>query len=64
MTAPAGTRLTIRSISGNATVKGINGDVSVDVVSGGIHITDAGNVSSATAISGDVRSRTRTSTAR
>ncbi len=55
VTAPAGTRLTVRSISGNATVKGITGDVSVDVVSGGIRITDAGNVSSATAISGDVQ---------
>jgi DUF4097 and DUF4098 domain-containing protein YvlB len=55
VTAPAGTRLTVRSVSGNATVKGITGDVSVDVVSGGIRITDAGNVSSVTAISGDVQ---------
>lgn len=54
VTAPAGTRLTVRSISGNATVKGITGDVSVDVVSGEIRITD-GNVSSATTISGDVQ---------
>ena len=54
VTAPAGTRLTIRSISGDASVKGITGDVSVDVVSGAIRITDAGNVSSATTISGNV----------
>lgn len=55
VTAPAGTRLTIKSVSGNATVKGINGEVSVDVVSGEIRVTDAGNVSSVTAISGDVQ---------
>jgi DUF4097 and DUF4098 domain-containing protein YvlB len=54
VTAPAGTRLTVKSISGDASVKGITGDLSVDVVSGGIRITDGGNVSSATTISGDV----------
>jgi DUF4097 and DUF4098 domain-containing protein YvlB len=55
VTAPAGTRLTVRSISGNTVVKGITGDVSADVVSGGIRISDAGSVSSATTISGDVQ---------
>ncbi|HKV98544.1 MAG TPA: DUF4097 family beta strand repeat-containing protein [Vicinamibacterales bacterium] len=54
VTAPAGTRLTVRSISGNSTVKGITGDVAVDVTSGEVRITD-GNVSSVTAISGDVQ---------
>jgi len=54
VTAPAGTRLTVKSTSGDVTVKGINGEVAVDVVSGGIHITDSNNVSSATTISGDV----------
>jgi len=55
VTAPAGTRLTVRSISGNTVVKVITGDVAADVVSGGIRISDAGSVSSATTISGDVQ---------
>jgi DUF4097 and DUF4098 domain-containing protein YvlB len=53
VTAPAGTHITIKSISGEASVKGIKSDTSVDVISGGIHVTDGG-VSSATTISGDV----------
>lgn len=54
VTTPAGTRLTVKSVSGDVAVKGINGDLAVDVVSGGIHLTDTNSVSSATTISGDV----------
>lgn len=53
VTAPAGTRVSVSSTSGDVAVKGITGDVSVNVVSGGIKVAD-GNVSSATTISGDV----------
>jgi DUF4097 and DUF4098 domain-containing protein YvlB len=52
--APAGTRLTVRSVSGNVTVTGIKGDVAAEVVSGDINITSSGRVSRASSISGDV----------
>ncbi|HUL72968.1 MAG TPA: DUF4097 family beta strand repeat-containing protein [Vicinamibacterales bacterium] len=51
--APAGTHLTIRSISGDVSIKGIKTDAAVDVVSGTVKISDGG-LSSATTISGDV----------
>ncbi|MFI5178900.1 MAG: DUF4097 family beta strand repeat-containing protein, partial [Vicinamibacterales bacterium] len=53
VTAPAGTHVTVKSISGDVSVKGIKSDASIDVVSGGVKIVDGG-VSSATTISGDV----------
>ncbi len=54
VTAPAGTRVNISSVSGDVAVKGITGDVVVNVISGNIKLTDGVNVSSATTISGDV----------
>lgn len=54
VTAPAGTRLTVRSVSGDVSVTGIKGDVAVDVVSGDVNITSSGRVSKASSISGDV----------
>lgn len=61
VTAPAGTRLTVSSVSGDVSVKGITGDVAVSVISGGIKV-DHANVSSATAISGDVTATDLSST--
>lgn len=61
VTAPAGTRLTVSSVSGDVNVKGITGDVAVSVISGGIKI-DHANVSSATTISGDVTGTALSST--
>lgn len=54
VTAPAGTRVTIGSISGDADIKGIHGDLSVNVVSGEVTIADAARVALAKTISGDV----------
>lgn len=54
VTAPAGTRVNTRSVSGNITVRGITGDLSVDTISGAIRISDAGRVSQARSVSGEV----------
>lgn len=52
--APAGTRITARSVSGDVSITGIKGDVAVDVVSGNLRIASSGRVSKASSISGDV----------
>ena len=54
VTAPAGTRLVLESLSGDATIKGIRGDLQVSVTSGDITITGAGKSINAKTISGDV----------
>jgi len=54
VTAPAGTRLVIESLSGDATIKGIRGDIQTNVTSGDIVITGAGKSVAAKAISGDI----------
>ncbi len=54
VTAPAGTRLNARSVSGSITVRGITGDLTVDTISGAIRINESGRVSQARSISGDV----------
>jgi DUF4097 and DUF4098 domain-containing protein YvlB len=54
VTAPAGTRLNARSVSGNITVRGITGDLTVDTISGTIRINSGGRVSQARSVSGDV----------
>ena len=54
VTAPAGTRISSRSISGDATVDGIDGEVSVNSTSGSLKITDVARLMSATTISGNV----------
>jgi len=54
VTAPAGTRVSITSMSGDVTTKGIHGDLSVNVMSGDIHITDGTRVTLAKTLSGDV----------
>lgn len=54
VTAPAGTSLRVRSISGNVKADGITGDLSLESVSGDIGIANAGRISSAKSISGNV----------
>jgi DUF4097 and DUF4098 domain-containing protein YvlB len=54
VTAPAGTRLSIESISGNVKVTDIKGDVSANTVSGDVRISGATRVSAAKTISGMV----------
>ena len=53
VTAPAGTSVTITTLSGDVQVKDIKGDVSVDVASGDVTATNS-QVSSVKALSGDV----------
>lgn len=54
VSAPAGTRISARSLSGNVSVEGIDGEVSVDSKSGNLKITDVGRLMSATTLSGNV----------
>ena len=54
ITAPAGTRLTIDSISGTIRVSDIKGDLTLNTVSGGVRIASAGRIASAKSVSGDV----------
>ena len=54
VSAPAGTRISTRSISGSTLVEGIDGEVSVHTTSGDVKITDAARVMSATTISGEI----------
>jgi hypothetical protein len=52
--APAGTRISIESISGNVKITDIKGDVSANTVSGDVRITGAGRINAAKTISGVV----------
>ena len=52
--APAGTRMTIASISGNIRVTDIKGDLTVNTISGAVHVANAGRIASAKSVSGDV----------
>ena len=54
VTAPAATRLNARSVSGSVSVRGITGEITVDTISGGIRIDEAGRISQARSVSGDV----------
>jgi DUF4097 and DUF4098 domain-containing protein YvlB len=54
VSAPAGTRLKIASVSGDIRVRGIAGGLSATSVSGDVEVTDAGPVSRAASVSGDV----------
>jgi DUF4097 and DUF4098 domain-containing protein YvlB len=55
VTAPAGTRVSVGSISGNVSVQGITGDVSVDAISGHVTVQNAGRISQARSVSGNIR---------
>jgi hypothetical protein len=54
ITAPAGARITAKSVSGDINVSGIKGDLSIESVSGTLTIGDAGRISSAKSVSGNV----------
>ena len=54
VTAPAGTRLSVESISGTVKVTDIKGDVSANTISGDVRITGAARISAAKTISGVV----------
>ena len=54
ITAPANTRLTVKSISGNIKVSDIKGDVAAESVSGDVRIGGSGRVGTAKSVSGNV----------
>jgi DUF4097 and DUF4098 domain-containing protein YvlB len=54
ITAPAGTRLTVKSISGGIKVSDIKGEVQAESVSGDVRIGGAGRVGTAKSVSGNV----------
>jgi hypothetical protein len=54
VTAPAGTRVTLTSISGNITVTDVTGDINANTISGDVRITRAGRIGAAKTISGIV----------
>jgi DUF4097 and DUF4098 domain-containing protein YvlB len=63
VTAPAGTRISTSSVSGDVTLRNIKGDISAGSTSGDVHITGAAQVSAAKSVSGDVTILNLTSTA-
>jgi DUF4097 and DUF4098 domain-containing protein YvlB len=54
VSTPAGTRLTISSISGNVRVSDVKGDLTVNTISGGVRLANAGRIASAKSVSGSV----------
>ncbi len=54
ITAPAGTRLTVKSISGSLKVSDIKGEVSAESISGDVRIAGSGRVATAKSVSGAV----------
>jgi len=54
VSSPAGTRISIESISGNVKITDIKGDVSANTISGDVRITGAGRINAAKTISGVV----------
>lgn len=54
VTAPAGTRLSIDSISGNVKVADIKGDINANSISGDVRISGAGRIGTAKTISGTI----------
>ncbi|MEX1127094.1 MAG: DUF4097 family beta strand repeat-containing protein [Vicinamibacterales bacterium] len=54
ITAPEGTRVSAKSMSGSIRITGIKGEVSASSLSGHVGIFDASRVASATSMSGDV----------
>jgi hypothetical protein len=54
ISAPAGTRLTIGSVSGSIKVADIKGDLAAATISGAVRIANAGRIASARSVSGDV----------
>ena len=54
VTAPAGTRVTVNSVSGDVVAKGMQGQMSVKLISGDIHISSGGRLTEVRTFSGDV----------
>jgi DUF4097 and DUF4098 domain-containing protein YvlB len=54
VTAPAGTRVSASSVSGDVTIRSIKGDISAGSVSGDVSIANAAHVSTAKSVSGNV----------
>ena len=54
VSAPAGTRLTVNSISGSIRVSDIKGDVSANSISGTVRVANGGRIAAAKSVSGDV----------
>ncbi len=54
VTAPAGTRVTVKTLSGDVTVGAMTGDLTAHTTSGDVVITGATRVMHATTVSGDV----------
>ena len=54
LAAPAGTRLTATSVSGDVSCKDITGDVAIESVSGSVRIANGGRVAAAKSVSGNV----------
>jgi DUF4097 and DUF4098 domain-containing protein YvlB len=54
VTAPAGTRITARSISGNVSSQDLRGELALESVSGNVTVANGGRLASAKTISGNV----------
>jgi DUF4097 and DUF4098 domain-containing protein YvlB len=54
VTTPAGTRISIETISGNVKVSDIKGDINANSISGDVRISGAGRIGTAKTISGTV----------
>jgi hypothetical protein len=54
ITAPAGARITARSISGNVSARDLRGELALESTSGNVTIVNGGRVTSAKSISGNV----------
>ncbi|MEO8075059.1 MAG: DUF4097 family beta strand repeat-containing protein [Acidobacteriota bacterium] len=54
VSAPAGTRLTVSSVSGSIKVTDIKGDLTLNSVSGSVRIASAGHIATAKSVSGNV----------
>jgi DUF4097 and DUF4098 domain-containing protein YvlB len=54
VTAPANTRLSIKTIAGAVSTKGIKGDQTIDVVSGNVNVAGGGPIATAKTIAGTV----------
>jgi DUF4097 and DUF4098 domain-containing protein YvlB len=54
VTAPAGTRVAVESISGNVRITDIKGDVTVNSISGDLRISGGGRIGTAKTVSGNV----------
>ncbi len=52
--APEGTRIIVKSISGNVSVRDIMGGLTLETISGAVHIVNAGRMVNGRSISGDI----------